>query len=353
MAERASQQSPPARELARRALVITTTGAAVLIVLLILWRASAIFLTIFGAILFAIFLRSISHWIHKKTPLSERWALVVTVLLFVGAGALGTYFLAPSVSEQFDELSQTLPASIDALEERLSRYGWAQWILEQGGTLMEPGEAARRAGTVMGAVAGGVTFILLTIFAGFYIALSPHIYRGALLRLVPPSSRPRADEVLVAVESTLRWWLLGRFVSMVAIGVLTWIGLLLLDIPLALVLGFIAGLLSFVPFVGPVLSAIPAILLALAIDPSKAWHVIILYTVIQMIESYLITPFVEKKAVWLPPALTVTVEVLGGVLLGALGVIFATPLTAVAIVLVKMLYLQDLFGEKVEVSRAD
>jgi predicted PurR-regulated permease PerM len=356
MAERASEQRPPARELARRGLVTTTTAAAVVIVLMILWKASAIFLTIFAAILFAIFLRSISHWIHQKTPLGERSALAVTALLFIGAAVLATIFVAPSVSEQFDELSRTLPRSIERLEETLGQYGWAEWTLEQlrrGGEAMEPAETARRAGAFLGVVAGGVTFILLTIFAGFYIALSPHVYRGALIRLVPPESRRRADEVLVAVESTLRWWLLGRFVSMIAIGVLTWIGLLLLDVPLALVLGVIAGLLSFVPFVGPVLSAIPAVLLALTIDPSKAWHVIILYSVIQMIESYLITPVVEKKAVWLPPALTVAVEVLGGVLLGALGVIFATPLTAVAIVLVKMLYVQDLFGEEVEVSRAD
>lgn len=322
---------------------------------LLLWKASNVVLLVVGAVLFAIFLRSISHWISEHTSMGPTVSLVITLVLLIGVTTVAGYFLAPPIADQFDELSQTIPQSVDQLTSKLEQYQWGQWILERlpkAGELMSPGAAARRAGRFFSTIFGAVTAFLVVLVAGVFIAFSPHVYRKGLVLLVPPQGRSRADEILVALESTMSWWLLGRFLSMTVIGVLTWIGLMLLGVPLALTLGLIAGSLSFIPYVGPILSAVPAILLALTIDPSKAWHVLLLYVGIQLVESNLLTPIIEKRTVWLPPALTIVMQVLAGLLFGPLGVVLATPLTAAVLVIVKMLYLEDLLGENVEVSRA-
>ncbi|MDX1582134.1 MAG: AI-2E family transporter [Thermoanaerobaculia bacterium] len=340
---------------ARKALVASATAAGVLIILFIAWKASNIFMITFGAILFAIFLRSISDWIAERSSMSEKVSLFVTVGLFIGIAGASAYLFAPRVANQFDELSRTIPQSVEQLKGELREYEWGAWILNQfpePTEIMSPSAAAQRAGTFFSTLFGGVTAVVVIIFAGFFIALSPDVYSGGALQLIPPKARWRAHDLFLALESTLSWWLLGRVLSMAVIGVMTWIGLMILDVPLALTLGLIAGLLSFIPYVGPVLSAIPAILLGLTISPEKALHVTILYIVIQLIEGNLITPLIDRRTVWIPPALTILAQLFAGVLFGPLGVVLATPLLAVVIVVVKMLYLQGFLGEEVQVSRA-
>lgn len=343
------------KEVARIGLVFGAVVMGVVALALLLWKASNVVLLVVGAVLFAIFLRSISHWIAEHTSMGATASLVLTLATLIALTTVGGYFLAPRIADQFDELSQTIPRSVDQVTSRLEQYQWGQWILERlpgAGEIMSPSAAARRAGRFFSTVFGAVTAFFVVLIAGVFIAFSPGVYRRGVLLLVPPKGRPRADELLVALESTMSWWLLGRILSMTVIGVLTWVGLMLLGIPLALTLGVIAGALSFIPYVGPILSAVPAVLLALTIDPSRAWHVVLLYVGIQLVESNLITPIIEKKTVWLPPALTIVMQVLAGLLFGPLGVVLATPLTAAVLVIVKMLYLEDLLGENMEVSRA-
>ncbi len=182
---------------------------------------------------------------------------------------------------------------------------------------------------------------------GIFIALEPQTYVRGILVLVPQQRRERIRQVLDALGETLRWWLVGKFASMLAIGLLTWIGLSIIGVPLALTLGIITALLTFIPNVGPVVSLIPAALLALAQDPIKAVYVVALYVGVQIIESNLITPFIERRTVELPPALTVGVQLILSVFVGGLGLVLAAPLIAAGIVLVQMLYVEDILGEKV------
>jgi predicted PurR-regulated permease PerM len=196
--------------------------------------------------------------------------------------------------------------------------------------------------TTFGALAG---FIVI-LFIGLYMAVAPTLYTEGVIRLVPIAKRGRAREILQALGHTLRWWLLGRGVSMLMVGLLTAAGLWLIGVPLALTFGLLAALLTFVPYLGPILSAIPPTLLALTQQPQQALYVILLYISIQGVESYLLTPLVQERTVSLPPALTITAEVLSGILLGGLGVILATPLVAAALVLVQMLYIEDTLGER-------
>jgi predicted PurR-regulated permease PerM len=151
--------------------------------------------------------------------------------------------------------------------------------------------------------------------------------------------RANVDAALGSSARALRNWLGGQLVAMVVVGVVTGVGLALLDVPLALSLATIAALLEFIPFLGPIIAAIPAILIAFTVDPMTALYVLLLYVGVQQLEGYVLTPLVQRWAVELPPALGVLSVVVLGVLFGVPGALFAVPLTIVAIVLVRELCL--------------
>jgi predicted PurR-regulated permease PerM len=165
---------------------------------------------------------------------------------------------------------------------------------------------------------------------------------------VPPRRRGRAREVLDELGTTLARWLMGKAVSMLAAGIMTAVGLSLLGIPLALILGIIAGLLDFIPYVGPLMAGVPALLIAFSASPEQALYVALLFGGIQLVQGYLLEPMIDQRTVSLPPALTIAMQVMFGAVFGMAGVALATPLTAVLIVLVVMLYVQDMLGDPVK-----
>lgn len=182
---------------------------------------------------------------------------------------------------------------------------------------------------------------LLILFLAIYLSIQPHIYVDGLIRLAPMHKRPRLQEVMGEVHNTLRWWLVGKILSMAIVGIATTVGLALLGVPLAIALGVIAALLTFVPNFGPIISAVPAVLLAFVQSPTSALYVVVLYLAIQTVESYLITPLIQQRTVSLPPALTISAQIALGVLAGPAGVILATPLAAAGLVAVTQLYVKD------------
>lgn len=203
----------------------------------------------------------------------------------------------------------------------------------------------RRMTGVLTTTVGTVASAVLVAFLGLFFAAQPRKYHDGLVRLVPPDRRARAREVLGRVGETLRWWLLGKALSMTLVGTLSALGLWLLEIPLALTLGLIAALLGFVPNFGPVIAVVPAALIALSHSAASAGHVLLLYLGIQTVESYVITPLVQQRTVSLPPGLLLGTQVIVGGLLGALGLALSTPMLAVAVVLVDMLYVEDVLHD--------
>ena len=193
---------------------------------------------------------------------------------------------------------------------------------------------------------GAIGSLFVILFVGLYVAYEPGVYTRGAVRLLPAGKRPRAAEVLARLGEVLRSWLFGRLVAMVATGILTAVGLWALRIPFTLTLGFLAGLLTLIPYIGALLSVIPALLIALTQVPSHALYVVLLYGVVQFIEGYVITPLVQRSTNHMPPALQLLVQVLFGVVTGPLGVILATPLLACVMVLTEMLYIEDILGER-------
>jgi predicted PurR-regulated permease PerM len=223
----------------------------------------------------------------------------------------------------------------------------ARAILEQSG--------APDAGAIASTIAGvtyGVLWMLagvaLVVFLGAFMAATPDLYRNGLLRLVPKPRRRRADEILGGIAHALRWWFLGQLVSMATLGVLTGFGLWLLDIPLWLALATLTAILTFVPYLGPILAAAPILLISFAQGLQDGLYVLALYVVVQMLEGNLITPLVQQRAVSLPPALTISSQIFFGALFGMLGFVLATPLVAALLVFVRMAYVEDTLNDRLD-----
>jgi predicted PurR-regulated permease PerM len=188
--------------------------------------------------------------------------------------------------------------------------------------------------------------LLLIIFMAIYIAADPDLYHRGLMKMFPRRHRARVGEVLSAVATVLRKWLVTQLIAMAAIGGVTTIVLLVLRVKAAFALGVIAGLLEFVPTVGPMMSAIPAIAMAFLDSPEKALYVTIAYIGIQFIENHLLIPLLMKGGMDLPPAMTIIAQALMALLFGFLGLMCAVPLLAAVLVAVRMLYVEGVLGER-------
>ncbi len=331
-------------------IVVGIVILAILLVLAIIYVFDVILL-LFAAILLAIFLRGLADLINRYTKLSEGLSvlLVSILLLVILAGAIA--LLAPSVAEQIRHLRDQLPKSAKQAGAYISQFSWGKTIIEQlpsADDIMKKVDAASVLTSVGGyfsSTVGAVGNFFVMVLLAIYLASEPRFYADGLTKLFPLKSRSRAFEVLSAIGTTLSWWLIGKVASMIFIGLLTWIGLWILGVPLSLTLGLIAGLLSFVPNFGPIISAVPAILLAFIESPISALYVLILFVIVQIIESNLVTPFIERQTVELPPAMTVVAQLALSVLIGGLGLILATPLLAVVVVVVQMVYIEDVLGD--------
>ena len=200
------------------------------------------------------------------------------------------------------------------------------------------------------AVAGG---LLLVLFLSIYIGAEPELYHRGIMHLFPHRSRERAGEVLSEMAIALRKWLVTQLIAMLVIGTVTTAVLLALGVKAAVALGLIAGLLEFVPTVGPILSALPAIAMGFVDSPEKALYVLIAYIGIQFLENHLLIPLLMRGGLDLPPALTIVAQALMTLLFGFLGLMVAVPLTAAVMVPIKMLYVEGVVGDEIEVRDED
>lgn len=335
----------------QKVLITVAICIITLSVLALIYFTFDVVLLLFAAILLAIFLRGLSDYINKYLKIRDGWAvLIVSVLLVIFLGGAIT-LLAPSVARQVDNLRVTLPASAASVAEYIGHYSWGQALISQMPSTTEVIDALTSIGFLSGVggiftqTIGAVGNFFLVILLAIYLAAEPRFYAVGFTKLFPISSREHVMGVFMDIGQTLRWWLVGKAGSMLFIGVLTWIGLSIIGVPLALTLGLIAGLLSFIPNFGPILSAIPAILLAFIESPISALYVAILFIGIQLIESNVVTPIIERETVELPPALTVVFQIALSIILGGLGLVLATPLLAVVMVLIQKVYIEEVLGD--------
>lgn len=334
----------------RRVLTAALVVLAVFGVAILVWTSAGVLLLAFGGVLVGVLLDGLAGALVRRTRLPRRVALGVVGLGIVGSFVGVGFLIGPQLTAQAGALSGALSGGLDALKGQLAGSPVAAPILEGLTTLQQSG--SQIAGRLAGAFStfiGGLVNILVIVIIGLYLASNPKLYRQGVLHLVPKRDRARGAEVLEASGRALRGWLLGQFIAMAIVSGLATVGFLILGVPLALALGAITFVLAFVPYIGAIIAFIPAILVALTESPTLALWTAGLYLVVQFVETYLVSPLVMQRVVSLPPAVLLFSQVLLGALGGVLGIALAAPLGVVVIVLVQMLYVENVLGDDVAV----
>jgi predicted PurR-regulated permease PerM len=327
--------------------VLVPLGTLVLLIVLggLLWVLAEVVLMLFLGILLALVLRYAAGMVEKYTPIPHPWSFGLVILVLLGIVVVSSLLLIPEVVTQLEQLWVQLQAAQIQLRQALADTPFGDELVPD--FLNDPTglpSPQRIFGNLTTTFAQGFGILANVLFIGFtslFLAINPGRYRAGLIRLVPPQGRQRANEVTDHIIQGLKSWLVGRVLSMVLLAVIMSVGLTLLRVPLALGLGVLTGLLEFIPVVGPLLSAVPAILMGFTVNPMRAVYVALFYLVIQQLEGNVITPLVQMKTASLPPVLTLTAVLAMGILFGPLGVLAATPLAVVILILVKELYVDD------------
>ena len=327
------------------------TGSLLALALVVILFAFDLALLLFAAVLLAVVLHGAASRLAERTKLPRGVCLVFLLLSLVGGLVALFITVAPDLMAELGQLRERLPEALAKLQEFVNKLGWLETAydaLPKGDgelTLSRPGIAGRVSSALTSTV-GAFVNIAIVVLVAVYLAADPRPYREGTVRLFPLKHRDRARDVLDAVGDTLFHWLQGQLVSMAVVGLLVAGGLWALGVPLAGTLGFIAGLLEFVPNIGPILSGVPAALLGITVSTSHVLYVVLLYTAVQTLESYFLTPMVMKRAIALPPALTIVAQLVGTLTAGWLGLLLATPLIAAIVVVVRKVYLESLLGEE-------
>ena len=386
MPPRQPNDQPPSRLTAGAALKITAVVTAYLIALILLWVARDIFLTAFIGVLFGLAVSSgatlLARW---RIPRGLGAALVVFGFLgaLYGIGA----WIAPTLRSQGALLRTRIPEAVDRLDAWVSANPALAGIVLGGSQTTQPRNAADSVGSGLkpaaaaphdtgtagipslrqrvGSELGGVTRYLfpflsstVTVFAGFflilvlsiYIGADPLLYHSGILHLVPPRARTHATLMLSRVATVLRRWLISQLIAMLVIGIAATVALLILRVKAALALGVIAGLLEFVPTIGPILAALPAIAMGFLDSPQKALSVTLAYLVIEQAEGHILIPMLMKEGMDLPPALTIIMQGVMALLFGFLGLLVAVPLLAAIIATIKLLYVEDIIDREAAIE---
>ncbi len=334
-------------KLMMRAAKATVAVIAVIALASVLWYAqTAIFLT-FAGILLAIVLYGASHWLSEVTGLPRLLMLAVVALAGLGGLALAGWTAGPTLGTQVALLAQSIAAGVTSLTSQLSTLIDRTAILENIdlvqvlGNFMSQWGIATGATTVAMSVFGLFSAGLIVLFFGIYLAADPHTYVNLVARLAPEDERETLLELLYETGDLLRRWLIGQSITMAAIGGFTYLGLLILGVPIAFVLALFAGLACFLPYLGPIIGAIPIILVAGGESLNLALWALGLYCCVQFLESYLLTPLIQARAVSMPPAAVILNQLVFGALFGLLGLALATPLAAAATVPLRHVFGQD------------
>ncbi len=312
------------------------------IVLATLWSLRHLLVMALAAMIVAVLLRAISDPLMHIPGLGLRGSLFVTLLLVIGLlGGLGWIF-GQQVGDQFSQLGDRVPAAWEGLEQHIVALPGGKEILASlSRQINDARSIAENVGHVLWMAGDALTGLFLIIVGAIFFAAQPKLYRMGALKLVPESRRALAQQALVDSGRALKLFMLGQLISMVLVGILTGLGLWWAGVPSPIALGIIAGLTEGLPYLGPILAAIPGLLLALSESPQTALWALVVYVVVQQVEGNTILPVIHRQTVSLPPALTLFALIAGGTLFGLIGLIFAAPLLVIVYVLVKRLYVRE------------
>lgn len=339
----------PSRRGVAPILAVLAAGAG----LFLAWQTAGTLLLLFAGLLFGSFLDAAARGLAYLLPVGRGWRLALACVLLAAAAAWLLAWGGYNLAAQADGLIGVISDQLRALRGELRAIGVAppQSSGEEGGPrtlarllLPDPSTLFGTAYSAVSLATGWLGNAIVVVFVGLFAAADPGAYRRGVLALLPRDRRGRVGEVLDEMAAVLRWWLVGQLVAVVLIALSTWAGLALIGMPGAFLLGLQAGLVNFIPYLGPVIAAVPIGLAAMAQGTAMVLWAMGVHLVVQTVEGYALAPLIQRRAVDLPPVLTLAAVAVFGTLFGALGVALATPLVAVIKVAVQRLYVEDRLG---------
>jgi len=310
-------------------------------------RLANLWILIFGSVVVAVVVRAIADPLVDRLKFKDGLAVLTAIMTILAVLAGAGFLFGQQISEQIHQLALKLPGAWALLQARLEASPAAGQIIAQ---LQNLGSEAARALAIAPRIAmsvmSGLATLVLVLVAGVYLAVQPDRAREGLLVLAPTRSRPRLRHVMNTCGRALKGWVKAQLVAMALVGFMVGLGLWLIGVPAPLALGLVAGLAQFVPIVGPIAAAAPALLVAATSSTQMLILTLALFVGVSQLEANVITPLVQKNVASLPVVLGIFAVVAFGTLLGPLGVLFATPLTLVLYTMLTMLYRQDVLHDE-------
>lgn len=348
----------------RRVLMV----AAVVALALLLWAVRGALLLLFGAVVVAVLLLAAARPFRERLGLPHGAALAAgggTILAMLG---LATWLVGSQVRTQVAELRQRLPEAAQSLEQRFgievpdfsakegqdaAAKAASRAATGNGGGVTtgfsELSDAVLRIAAFGVVVLDGLLALLLAVVGGVYLAVDPATHRRGLVALLPRTQQHRADEFLRACGRALGGWLLATLASMAVVGTMVGLGAWALGLPAPLTLGLFAAFVEIVPVIGPIIGAVPALLLALGAGAYTLLWTALLFLAIQQVEANLLQPLLQQRMANVPPVLLLLSAVAVGTVLGFGGLVLAAPITVVAFVAVQKLYVRETLGNQADV----
>ena len=360
-----AEQRPRTRTDLAWAIAVGGIGVVLFTTLLVFtWYFAATLLLIFTGMLLGLGLNALTGALGRRLPLPHpvRLAIVCTALGLMLAGV--AYLGSDTIAQQASVLSRTIKSQITNVRSLLDSHGIDTSFFDLGNAAAEssvdaPATATPSPGTTPrgplpsagalassgGAIVGqtfklllgtihGVGNIFIVLFLGLAFAAQPSVYHDGLLYLAPAKHRTRIALIIDRTAVTLERWLIAQFTVMLAVGAVTWIGLAIIGIPSAFILGIQAGLLAFIPTVGAIIAGVVVVLASLASGWIAALSAFLLFMGVHAMESYILTPILQRQALDIPPATMFAFQILLGVVFGIWGLALALPLVAIAKVMI-------------------
>ncbi len=323
-----------------------TVGIVAFITLMILFVMKTVnaFLLILAGTLISIYFTGLSRFICNKTNWKKWICTSISILGTIIIISLLFWLIGAKVQAQLSELSETLPQTVENAKQWLNERELGREAMEKATSDNTMEKVQKFVGGFFQSTFGVFGDLYVVLFISIFFTVSPKSYVNGLLVLLPPNSREKGEKVVDRLRIQLQNWIKGTLFSMLIVFILTGIGLSILGIELWLVLALLAGILSFVPNFGPMVALVPAVLVGLMDSPQTALIVLGIYLTVQLLESNFITPYIQKKLIAMPPALILIAQLFMGALTGGWGLILATPITVIVIVLVQELYLKNREG---------
>lgn len=326
-------------EFFKRTVIVFLVALAPVLV----WFLFDVLLIMLGAILVAVLLRLIAEPWTRWCRLPESLALTLSALIVFGAIGSAVYLFGTQINAEMKDLLARVGAAAASIAATLQKSETGRILLAhmQSGGFSIPNIV----GNVFAVSSSLLEAVVVAVIAGLYLAAQPRLYRRGLRNLFPLRWRVSADETIDDIGRGLRLWLLGELIQMALVGALSTLAVWLIGLPSPLALGVIAGVAEFVPYLGPIVAAVPALLVATTQDLHAVLWTAFAYLLIHQAEGNLVAPIITRHMVHIPPAVMLLAIVTILFVFGGVAVIFAAPIAVVVFVAVEKLYLRDCLGE--------